>query len=263
MGLYRSAVIAGSLLMLAACAAPVLDADNEQAWARSVQAVRGDLAESQRSEFNDALSAFEPAPASGTTVGTRPPGSTPIIELDGLDAAQVIARAKERRSGQEAQQREQALAEIAALEARLAGVLEGQAGRVEGVQIRETRFSKEPSAKPDTLEPFLWLTLQNDSNLTIAKVTAVGTLSSPGRDQPWLEQEFDFDLFGGVPPGGRRETILRPGAYSKWGQVQVADDAQLQLRIVAVHTAEGRRYLPPSAFTEADARRLRELKARY
>ncbi|MFY2764706.1 hypothetical protein [Arenimonas sp. MALMAid1274] len=253
----RTAFLALLLAGLAGCASPTLDADSPDDWSRSVQAVRDDLDAGQRTRFDDALVRLAPTAADGAASAAA---STPNRALHGLGADEVIRRAYEGQAEQAREGSQAAAQEIARLEA-LKAQVEAEQGQVEGFRITRAEYSKQPLGDTGVTEPFLRVSLDNRSELHVTRLTAWGTLRSPGRDQPWLRQLVSFEVFGGMPPGKQHETILRPGAYSEWGAEGVPADAQLDLALVSVQTADGRTWLARQAFTAEDARQLRELKA--
>lgn len=256
-------VAVAAVLLLAGCSEAVLDSGSEAAWFSSVQDVRKDLPDGERARFDQALEDLADAPADGPAMSLRPASHVPNAALHGLTARQVMDIAVGRSNQSEAMARERARVEIAELEDRLAGVKAGQARRVDGVRIVDPSFSKKVLADENELAPFIRLTVDNGSDVTVKRIVAIGRLISPGREQPWLEQEFEFTMLGGVAPGARRETMLEPGPYSPWGQVQAPEDAAMDIRIVVVESTDGGQFLPSSEFSEAQARRLQALKAKY
>ena len=88
------------------------------------------------------------------------------------------------------------------------------------------------------------------------------TLASPGRQEPWLEQEFLVTMKEPMAPGQRHQTTLTPSPDSPWGLVQAPTDAVMRAQVLSVRTPGGDTYLGPAAFTPRDAAELERLSTR-
>ncbi|TNJ34782.1 hypothetical protein [Arenimonas terrae] len=109
--------------------------------------------------------------------------------------------------------------------------------------------------------PMLDLVLENGTRLSVARFTVLLTLSSPGRKEPWLRQEFLVNMKNTLAPGQRHETTLTPSPDSEWGLLQAPTDARMRVDVMSVRTPEGETYLGPGAFTPQDAVELVRLNA--
>lgn len=147
----------------------------------------------------------------------------------------------------------------AVLEQRRAQV-EADRAKIGAFRLVSSRYRHE-AQKDGWQRPMLDLVLENGTPLSVAKFSVLLTLASPGRDQPWLQQEFLVNMKEPMAPGRRHETTLTPSPDSPWGQVQAPTDAVMRAEVLSVRTPAGETYLGPAAFTPQDAAELTRLSA--
>lgn len=133
--------------------------------------------------------------------------------------------------------------------------VEADKAKIGAFRLISSRYRHE-AQKDGWQRPMLDLVLENGTALSVAKFTVVLTLSSPGREEPWLKQEFLVNMKEPMAPGQRHETTLTPSPDSDWGRVQAPTDAEMRAEVLSVRTPSGETYLGPAAFTPQDAREL-------
>lgn len=133
--------------------------------------------------------------------------------------------------------------------------VEADKAKIGAFRLLSSRYRHE-AQKDGWQRPMLDLVLENGTELSVAKFTVVLTLSSPGREEPWLKQEFLVNMKEPMLPGQRHETTLTPSPDSDWGRVQASTDAVMRAEVLSVRTPSGETYLGPAAFTPQDAREL-------
>ena len=231
--------------LLAGCGKPRLDASSPAAWSDSVAEVRGSVSGATQRQFDVALADLAPG------------GLSP--ELDGLRADDVIALAQQRRGAGAAATREQRERRIAELSAREALAKAG-AARVAAFRVSAPRFYRE--AGPDgTARPFVRFMMDNGAAFTVDRLALSAQLTGAGRDTPWLDQVFEFDVFGGLAPGQGREALLPPGPGTDWARTDAPDGVTLRLTVLAAREKNGNWVYSAASFPPADQRELRELRA--
>jgi len=231
------------------CSKPKVDTSTSEKMESSLESVRRSLPENRRAELDSALVelAFEGA----LTVRDR---------ISGKTAEEIIADAEMARQEREARQREQALQEIAELQAKQATAEEAKS-QLEAFRILRSRFYKEEEMF--LTEPIIELTVRNDTEYAISRAYFRGILQSPGRSIPWLDEEFNYQIRGGIEPGETQSWRLAPNMFSEWGTVEVPADAILTVEVVKLDGADGQTLFDAQGLSEYEHERLFELLDRY
>lgn len=254
---------------------PKIDASSEDALEASIEKVRDSLDHDEQTAFDKALEvlafssigeAFFNPDASGEELARAF-----MTTMDGKTAAEIIAeaeRVKERVAREEARreqerkerQRQQALAEIEELQERqTAADLARQ--DLEKFEIRRSRFQMIPQRYGGPV-PAIDLEVYNGADHPVSRAYFEGTLATPGRSIPWLEESFNYEIRGGLEPGESAEWSLRPNQFSEWGRVEDRDDMVFTVVPVRLDGPDGEPLFKID-FTERDARRLATLREEY
>lgn len=146
-----------------------------------------------------------------------------------------------------------------ALEERLAQV-KADEEKIGAFRIVSTRYRHEAQDN-GWQRPMLDLTLENGTALQVSSFSVVVTLTSPGRDEPWLHQDFRVLIKGQVEPGQQYKTTLTPSPDSPWGLVQAPPGAAMQVELLWAQTPSGERYLGPASFGSKEQAELESLTA--
>ncbi len=174
----------------------------------------------------------------------------------------------------DAAMRRVALDEITLLEQRRAAFADEQQ-RIEAARSRaeselskfiveRSRFYWQDGVLGD--EPVIDVTLRNDTSHSIGRFYAIGVLSSPGREKPWLEESFNYSIRGGMEPGESQQFKLAPNRYSEWGGApKDHPDMIFTVSIERLDDADGNRLFEivegaTIEWTEQDAARLEALQ---
>jgi hypothetical protein len=249
-------------LMLAACASPKIDGSSPEKFQESTKAVRESLSPDKRAKFDAAITQFVFSAAGNafTSGGTPDQMESGLAHtLDGLTADGVIARADSVTAARQAEQRKQALAEIAELKARRAGTDSGTA-KLRGFSVVSSRFHLERDY--GMKQPVIDLTVRNGTSSPVARAYFRGVVASPGRSVPWISDDFTYDINGGLEPGETATWHLSPNPFSGWGTT-VPADAVLTVETVKLEglneTVIGER----KPWTAEDDARLKELEKNF
>lgn len=253
-------------VMLTGCSKPRIDTSSDEAMGASVTRVRDSLPEEKRKEFDDAYIAvaMQGLTLESMMTGTVTPGSVTgaaKARLNGKTADEIIAEAAKLKADAEAKARTEAEAEMAKLEkAKVA--LEAAKVEMAKFQVIDARF-RQTKNFIDMLEPMITLTVKNNTPHAVSRAFFVGTLSSPGRAVPWLREEFNYSIRGGLEPGEQATWNLSPNQFSEWGTVRPGKDAGLRVEVVGLEGADGKRLFTDAEFDEEDAARLASLRKQY
>lgn len=234
----------------------------------SVDEVRGSLPEKQRAEFDNALQVvatseidFGDLFASGEMPDTAAMANDMRAALQGKTGREVIATADRIVQAQKAKERERALQEIAELhkERSAAAAARGELAKFE---VLRSRFYTERDYF-GMKEPRITLRVRNGTGRAVSRAYFVGTVQSPGRSVPWLKEEFNYSVPGGLEPGEEATWQLAPYQFSEWGSVDAPADAGLVVAVTRLDGPDGEPLFSTLGFTEEDAARLVALQREY
>lgn len=260
----RNVVLVGALsVLLAACGGPKFDASSEESRKESVERMKQALPEGERGRFEravtivamDGLGLEDLADGGGSL-------DAALASLDGKSAEEIMQEADAIIAAREAREREQALQEIAELEQR---VRDAEAAKQELAKftINRSRFHLQYDRYSVRPEPILELSMTNGTDQAVGRVFAVGTIASPGRTIPWLIEDFNFSVSGGIEPGEEYETRLNPNMFSEWGKVRPPSDAVFTVEVVELEKGDGERFLSIIGLREFEQERLQQLKDQF
>lgn len=259
----RFIILLAMVFALSACSEPTVDSSSDTSMQTSIQKVRDSLPQSKRSEFDDAIKFLMFSKVDFKSILTQGATGTKqemMMSIHGKTGKQVIEEASRKRSELEAKQREQALKEIAELVAKKSQSSEAEA-MLAKFEIIESRFYKEKSRY--RVEPVIDLKVKNGTDFAVSRAFFVGTIASPGRAVPWLVEDFNYEIAGGLEPGEETRWRLAPNAFGKWGRVDIPADAVFTVKVKKLNGADGEPLFGGYVFTEQDQQRLDSLQKQY
>lgn len=274
-------ILLTSCLMLAGCGDPKVDASTDEKMKDSIAKVKAALPEDKRSEFEEALKALAFADindlgdlaAVGKTgalergIKERVNGKTgPEIIADGQNVkADKEARRKACEAEQEAErkrfeeerkarEREQALKEIEELRIKMEG--EG-ADLLSKFIVERATFGKSDAGfiRENAIE----LAVKNGTGKAVSRAWFRAILLTTGREIPWVDSEFNYQISGGIESGESATWNLRPNMFGEWSKAPTdRSDVLFIVRPVALEGADGKTFAS-SRFDADDEKRLRAL----
>ncbi|MBU0565105.1 MAG: hypothetical protein KJ890_16580 [Gammaproteobacteria bacterium] len=260
-------VICASAAILAGCGEPKLDGSSEQAMQQSVEKVSSKLEPGKQAEFKEALQvvAFSKMDLGALMKGEQTPdgaAGTMLSELDGKTAGEVIVKAASIKAERAAREKEQALREIAELEALTAKAEEAKA-QLAKFEVSRSRFYLRDREYSYRKEPIVELAVRNGTEHPISRAYFKGTISSPGRSIPWLIKDFNYTISGGLEPGEAQEWELAPNMFSDWGKVDAPEDALFTVEVVRLDGPDSKALFDARGLSDSQAARLQKLKVQY
>lgn len=242
-----------------------VDGSSEEAMKKSIQEITEGLPESKKESFKKATVTVMMSDLSlGSIVSGLQDEETIIKEamkkLKGKTADEVIAMAKqievEREAKKRAEQIKQAKEEIEKLTVKKAES-EKARSQLKKFRVISSRFKKETQrfGRP---QPIINLSVINETSQTISQAYFKGTYITPGRSVPWLEEEFSYEISGGLEPGEKAEWNLAPNMFGEWGQLEAIDDAVLTTEVTRLDGPDGNP-LWEDDFKKDDEKRLKAL----
>lgn len=256
--------------LASACSTPRVDASSDKTLTESLARVRQSVPASDRFRFDLAVNELMMAQlaAQGAALFADTASLTPArlrdrglgAAVDGLTAREILAKGDSIQRHREAEERRLALAEIADLEARKAG-RDDAAAKLAGFKVIRARYRTVPGYF-GTPELRVDLTVKNETTFAISRAYFHGVLRSPGRAVPWLSEEFNYQVPGGLEPGEEGTWNLAPNQYGPWGG-KFPVDALLSVEVVGLNGPNGEEIARRDRWDADDEQRLASLRARF
>lgn len=263
---------------------PKIDTTTDEKMKESIQKVEKSLKEDQKKEFQESVkflmfsnldmkSLFANALA-GKKVDQEQLANDMKKSLHGLTGEEVIALAKEKMEIQKAKakkaaeekakyQKEMDLKELEDLKNKKSLYKENKES-LNKFKVVSSKFYKYKKNKYSSyLTPVIDIKIKNTSEHPISRVYCKGTIKSPERSVPWLVEDFNFKISGGLEPNETRDWQLTPNPFSEWGKVNSPEEAIFEVEILEVDGADNKTLYTIMNFTEKDQEKLQELERKY
>jgi len=184
-------------------------------------------------------------------------------KIDGKTASDIIAEGERIKQEIENEKKEQAKSEIEELYKKKAKA-ESDRKNLAKFEVKKSRFYKRKDGEfYVTKEPTIELTVFNGTDQAISRAYFTGTLASPNRSVPWLKEDFNYQISGGIEPGEEATWYLAPNMFSVWGTVEAPKDALLKVEVKQLNDANGEVLYSIDIFGEDETERLAELLKSY
>jgi hypothetical protein len=255
-----------AMLLFASCAKKI-DGTSDETVKASIEAIKKSLNEEEKKEFEEGLTLLV---LHGIDFGKIVRGEADKEDvtdfnskIDGKTASDIIAEGKRIKEEIEKKKKEQAKLEIVELYQKKAGIEEDRV-KLASFEVKRSRFYKRKSGTYYiTEEPIIELTVRNGTDKAISRAYFTGTLSSPNRTIPWLKDDFNYSISGGLEPGEEATWFLSPNMFSEWGTVKAPSDAVLTVEVKQLDDANGEELYSINAFGDKESERLNELLKKY
>ncbi|MHB1195078.1 MAG: DUF6694 family lipoprotein [Longimicrobiales bacterium] len=114
------------------------------------------------------------------------------------------------------------------------------------------------------LEATIELHVRNGTNHPISRAYFAAIAATPGRAVPWIEEDFNHSIPGGLEPGEEAQWRLAPQMYQgDWTSVRVPPEATFEVRVVKLDGADGEALWGGPMFTKGDQLLLDSLRVRF
>lgn len=245
------AVTASIALLLSGCGRePTVDAkgtDEEQQ--ASIERVKESLPEDQHDDFEEAMKTLLFADIESLRDLADGDGLVRRMQdrIDGktgseiiAEAGQVAAEREERRLREEAErkerERQQAIQEIEEIAAKLNPTAEELCAKF---IVRRSLF-RQGSGGLMGRSGAIDLVVSNETGRPVSRAYFHALLLTPGRAVPWVDDEFNYSIPGGLEPGETAEWSLRPNMFGSWSNLdEERSDAVLIIRTVGLDGSDG------------------------
>ncbi|MGB2578712.1 hypothetical protein AAIR98_000631 [Elusimicrobium simillimum] len=261
-------VILLACLFMGACGEPKLDATNENTLKASTEKIQQSLKGEQRKQFDEAfegivgivtaaqlMNAF-----SGKALSEKEMFAEMGKRLDKKTAKQIIAEFEQIKKEQLEKEKQEALERITVLEAKKE-TADNAREELKKIIITNAKFAKDTS-NPYMAQPTIKFDMENKTDKTIARFFAKGIIKDPKREVPYFEENFNFEISGGLQKGEKKSMALGPNAFGPWGSANNPKGAVFYVFAVKAE-GPGKKVLWDAEFSKEEAEELADLKAKY
>lgn len=102
-------------------------------------------------------------------------------------------------------------------------------------------------------QPVIELTVKNGTSIAVSHAYFHGIAKSPQREVPWISEDFNYEIPGGVQPGEQVNWKLSPNMFGAWGTVNLPDDAIFTVVTVRLDGPDGKQAFSVDGMEEAKA----------
>ena len=234
---------------------PRVDTSSDEKMKASIAKVRESLPENRRHEFDEALEITLFSQVDLQNLFVAGATGVNVVEakikqsLNGKTAQEIIAQSAQIKKERKEAERRQVLSEIKEL----------------GKKQIKAQKDKDELSKFQIIRSWFYtgeieLTVKNGTQYPISRAYFKGTLASPGRSIPWLKDDFNYSIPGGLEPGEEATWELWQNMFSGWGHVEMHDDAIFTVEVEQLDGANNKALFFIKDFSERDMERLAELK---
>ncbi|MCH4885539.1 DUF6694 family lipoprotein [Pseudomonas sp. TMW22080] len=259
-------LFAGSLL-LAGCGDPKLDGSSEEAMKKSVQKISESLSSEKKAQFESGLELVIISNVDFKSVLNGDKSAADLTgamlsDLNGKTAEQVIATADLIRIERERKEREQAVLEIEELKKKEISS-EKAKQELQNFSVSKSRFYLEEEEYSFRPKPVIAITVKNGTQSAVSRAYFKGTVSSPGRSIPWIVEDFNYEIRGGLEPGEQQSWNLLPNQFGEWGKVNPPKDAVFTVEVVRLDGADKNALFDSDGLSVSEKARLEHLTKKY
>jgi len=259
------------VLLLPACSSPTIDGSTEESFGASTASIAEQLPDEARREFEEALltvmldaafSADDVGDFGGwleAMQGAEQRTDVARTRLHGMTASEVVDEAKRIEERREERIREQELRELETLRERRAAAAYARIAMKDFV-ITGARFYSERGYLGR--EPRVRMTMTNGTDVPVSRGYFRAVVTTAGRATPWIDEDFNYTIRGGIEPGESQTVTLSPNAFLGGWNTEVRGDPVLTVTVTGLEGPDGE-VLFMDDFTDTDEQRLQELQARY
>ena len=259
----------GVLFLLVGCSGPLdtrIDASTPEAYQKSLQAIRAKLQPDELKKFEDALTvvAFNDLiPKDSGLLGMLAAAGNPeklqgqmLAVVNGKTPREIIASAATIRKSRAESELKSVNDEIATLEKQKAEATKS-GGLLDKIAIADAKYYWSKNAFMP--QPVIDFKVTNNTGIPLSRIYYHGVVSTPGRSVPWVDEDFNNEMAGGLEPGESKRLQLSPNMFSNWGPRETQDRNDLVLAVKAINAEGVDKKKLVAGFDKADAERLVKL----
>jgi hypothetical protein len=255
---------------LAACSGPMdtkIDGSTPDAYQKSLSAIKSRMSPEDAKRFEDSLVVVGMSamiPKEGGLLGMFAAMGNPeqlqrkaMEAVNGKTPREIIQAA-------DAQKRERAEGELRSVTEELATLekrkAEADASRpfLAKIVVGAPRYYWRTGSYMD--QPMISMRVTNNTDKALSRIYYHGTVTTPGRTIPWIDDDFNNEIRGGLEPGESKDLDLAPNMFSNWGPKETKErtDLVLTVRVINAEGVDHSKIAPE--FEKQDEARLQQLQ---
>lgn len=237
----RYLLISVAAMVLTAGCSDRLDTSDPGSFAKSVATLTADMTPDTKALFDESLLAiaFDTADLEGIGGFMTNPHS-PLVaaalqgKAEGRTGPEIIKMGTEIRLRKIDEELARGMASLQRAKAER----DRHQSTLDGVKVTGARYYV---SRGYIDEPTIAFTITNDTPTAIRRVFLHGTLTSPGRTLPWVDEPINYEFPGGLEPGESKQLALAPNMFGPWGNADYSrrDDLELRLAVVNLEGPQG------------------------
>jgi hypothetical protein len=262
----KFSIIAILVLIMSSCAEKI-DTTTDETMKESVKKVKESLEGEKKEKFENSLKLLMFSGMDFKQILSDGDPDKTVNDMksliDGKTADEIIAEGEKIQKEIDRKKKEQAKGEIDELyEAKEKA--NSDRSMLAKFEVKRSRFYIRTSGTYYvTKQPVIEMTVMNGTGQAISRGYFKGTLSSPNRSIPWLKDDFNYEISGGLEPGEEVTWYLEPNMFSDWGKVDAPKDAILTISVNQLDGANKETLYSINNFGESEQERLDKLLASY
>lgn len=254
------------IILFSSCAKKI-DGSSDEAMKSSVEEIKKSLDSEKREKFEQSLKLimlqtldFKKIMQTGSAEEAVSDIKT---KINGKTADDIIAEGEKIQAEIEIKKKEEAKTEIGELYQKMEQA-EKDKKMLEKFEVKRSRFYKRKSGTYYiTEEAIIELTVMNGTDKAISKAYFTGTVASPNRSTPWIKDNFNYEISGGLEPGEEVTWYLSPNMFTDWGKVNAPKDAVFTVEVNQLDGANKEQIYSVNNFGKVEQERLEELLSSY
>ncbi len=232
----RRLIVIAALLISTACNAESLKLDGSSvtAFKASAQKIAEGLSDEKREALSEAvtmvmlanvpLADLMVAGAMGEEGGEKLAGQY-VNSLNGMTAEEVVKKAQEMNDSK--------LSKVTT-DAESYNTIQKELNKVTISDVSISKSKDSLNMEKVTVK----LTVKNELNQAISAVYFSGTVTTEGRSTPWIKEEINYSIPGGIEPNETKKLELEPNMFT-WSGDKLPANAKLELALTQVDDAKG------------------------
>ncbi len=262
----KNIVLLGLITTLFSSCVKKIDATSEEAMKSSIEEIKKSLNDDKKKKFEESMELImfhEFDIVKLIQEGEYESFSDMKYKLDGKTADDIIAEGEKIQTEINVKKKEEAKNEIEELYHKMEQMDKDKI-MLTKFEVKRSRFYKRRKGRYYiTEEPIIELTVMNGTDKSVSRCYFTGTLVSPNRSVPWIKDEFNCEISGGIEPKEEATWYLTPNMFSNWGEIDVPKDAILIVEVNQLDGADGKEIYSLNNFGEIEQERLEELLLNY
>jgi hypothetical protein len=251
------------IFLLVSCSYRI-DGSSEENYKQSLENLRKSLSTKEVADLDEALRkiAFQDVQSLTDLTDAEKFLEDVRTKLDGMSYDEIIEEGDRVQKIIDERNKEQARLEIEELYSKMKSSKKDSI-ELAKFKVEKSRFYKRKSGNfYITYDPIIDLVVYNGTDRAISRAFFKGILKSQERTIPWLVEDFNYEISGGIEPGEQANWKLAPNSFSEWGKVDAPKDAIFTVLVTKLNDADGEKLFSID-FDEQDKERLEELLNDY